>query len=124
MLRTIGGILAGIIVFAVTLGVLELIAHQLFPSRGRGFATGLLAFVALGYFLSALLGGVTAGRISKVHWTVWVIAILVAAGAAYSLTAVTHPLWMQIASVAAPLLGGLVASRIVPARRVAADAEV
>jgi hypothetical protein len=122
LLRTIFGIIAGVVIFVLTLVALEFIAHQLFPSRGGALSTGLLAFVALSYFLSALLGGVTAGRVSRVHWTVWVIALLVAAGAAYSLTTITHPLWMQIASIAAPLLGGLVASRLVPARRELGDA--
>ena len=122
MLRTIGGIVAGIIIFVITLTVLELAAHQLFPSQGPILPSGLLIFVATAYFLSALAGGVTAGKISGVHWTAWVIALLVAAGAAYTLTTVTHPLWMQIASIAAPLLGGFVASRLVPARREAADA--
>lgn len=124
MLRKIGGIVAGIIVFVVTLAVLELLAHQLFPSDGRNLSTGLLAFVALAYFLSAFAGGLTAARISGLHWTVWVIALLVAAGAAYSLTAVAHPVWMQIASIAAPLLGGFLASRFAPPTRSVADADL
>ncbi len=123
MLRTVGGIIAGIIVFVVTLVVLELLAHQLFPADGRNLPTGLLAFVAVAYFLSACAGGVTAGRISHLHWTVWVIAVLVAAGAAYSLTTINHPVWMQIASIAAPLLGGFLASRFVPPTDRPADAD-
>ena len=123
-MRTVLGIIAGIIVFVLTLVALEFVAHQLFPSRGGNMGTGLLAFVALCYFVSALLGGITAGRISRVHWTVWVIAILVAVGAAYSLTTISHPLWMQIASIVAPLLGGLVASRLVPRTREQADAQI
>jgi hypothetical protein len=125
MLRIVGGIIAGVIVFVLTLVLLEYLAHQLFA--GGGGATpgpAMLAFVALAYFLSALLGGIVAGRISGRHWAVWVIALLVAAGAAYSLTTIAHPLWMQIASIVAPLLGGLVASRLVATARPTADAQV
>jgi ABC-type transport system involved in cytochrome bd biosynthesis fused ATPase/permease subunit len=104
--------LAGVVLFLVVLMALEWIAHQLFPSRGRLVPTGMLAFVAFAYFLSAALGGAIAARISRQSWTAWVIAILVAAGAAYSLTQLPQPLWMQIASIVAPLLGGLVASRL------------
>lgn len=121
-MRIVLGIIAGVVVFALTLAALEFVAHQLFPSRGGLLPIGLLVFVAVAYFVSALLGGVTAGRISRAHWTVWVIAVLVAAGAAYSLTTISHPVWMQIASIAAPLLGGLVASRLVPAGTDARDA--
>jgi len=111
VLKTVGGIVAGIVVFVVTLTVLELLAHQLFGSPSRNMPAGLLAFVAFAYFLSAALGGGIAARISGQHWAAWVIAVLVAAGAAYTLTQLPQPLWMQIASVVAPLLGGLVASR-------------
>ena len=126
MLRTIGGIVAGIIVFAATLMVSELIAHQMFRTSPAGpLPNGLYAFVAVSYFLGALAGGFVAVKISGERWTAWLIALLVAAGAGYTLTRLSHPLWMQVASIVAPLLGGLVASRTAAARgRVAADAEV
>ena len=120
MLRTIGGIVAGVIVFVLTLVLMEWLAHLLFGAPGRIMPAGMLAFVAFAYFLAAADGGVVAGRISDRHWAAWVIAILVAAGAAYTLTQLPQPLWMQIASIVAPLLGGLVASRAVP--RTPADA--
>jgi nitrate/nitrite transporter NarK len=124
MLRIVGGIIAGVIAFVLTLVLLEYLAHQLFAGGGATPSPAMLAFVALAYFLSALLGGILAGRISGRHWAVWVIALLVAAGAAYSLTTIAHPLWMQIASIVAPLLGGLVASRLVATARPTADAQV
>lgn len=114
MPRIIGGVIAGIVVFITMLTVLELIAHQLFPGARSAPSTGVLAFVVAAYFLSALGGGIAAGRISRRHWTVWTIAVMVAAGAAYTLTTMAHPLWMQIASIAAPLLGGFAASRLSP----------
>ncbi len=124
MLRTIGGIVAGIFVFVLTLMLLEFVAHQVFAKPGGSPSGGMLAFVAVAYFLSALAGGLTAGKISGQHWTAWLIAILVAAGAGYALTTMPQPLWMQIASIVAPLLGGLVASRLVGPSRTAVDARV
>lgn len=120
MLRTIGGIIAGIIVFVVSLMLLELLAHQIFRTSPSGPADqGTLAFVAIAYFVSSLAGGMTAVKISGERWTAWLIALLVAAGAAYTLTSFPHPLWMQVASIVAPLLGGLAASRLGPRTRVA-----
>jgi nitrate/nitrite transporter NarK len=121
MLRTIGGTIVGIIIFVVVLALLEQMAHLIFPASGAERPPGMLAFVALAYFLSALAGGVVAARISGARWVSWVIAAIVAAGAAYTLTTTPHPLWMQIAAIVAPLLGGLVASRIALARRVPAN---
>lgn len=124
MLRTIGGIIAGILVFLAALTLLELLAHQIFRTSPAGPANvSTLAFVAVAYFLGALLGGMTAVKISGERWTAWLIALLVAAGAGYTLTTFPHPLWMQVASIVAPLLGGLLASRLArPRTRVAADA--
>ena len=114
MLRTIGGILAGIAVFMATLMVLELLAHQMFrTSREATIPSGMHVFVAVSYFLGALAGGLVAAKISGERWPAWLIAVLLAAGAAYTLTTFPHPLWMQVASIVAPLLGGLVASRAV-----------
>ena len=125
IVRTVGGIIAGIVVFAVTLMVLELLAHQIFQTSPAGaIPNGMHAFVAVAYFLAALAGGLAAFKISGERWTAWLIALLVAAGAVYTLTTLTHPLWMQVASVIAPLLGGLVATRTGAMNRsVAADAE-
>lgn len=125
MLRIISGVVAGIAVFMISLMMLELIAHQLFRTSPAGpLPAGMHAFVAVSYFLGALTGGLVAAKISGERWTAWLIALLLAAGAAYTLTTFPHPLWMQVASIVAPLLGGLVASRAATSRRrVAADAE-
>lgn len=107
--RIIAGVVAGIIVFFAILGGSELLARQIAPSAGSG---AMLAVVAAAYFLSALAGSYTAAKISHRSWTIWLITLLVLAGAVWSLLQFHQPLWMQIASVAAPILGGLVAQRL------------
>jgi MFS family permease len=114
MLRTIGGVIAGILVFMATLTLMEYLAHQVAPRNNQGL---LYAIVALAYFLTSLLGGLTAAKISRQAWTVWLIALLATAGSIYSILTMPQPLWMQVASVVAPLLGGFVASRIVARSR-------
>lgn len=125
MLRTVAGIIVGIVVFVATLMVMEYAAHQMFRTSPAGpLPNGMYAFVALAYFLSAFVGGLMAVKISRERWTAWLIAILVAAGAVYSLVTLAQPMWMHVASVVAPLLGGLVATRVGTPRRRVADAEV
>jgi MFS family permease len=109
MKRIVGGLAAGVVAFIAVLGVMEFLAHKLAPKAGSG---AMLAIVAVAYFLSALAGGYLAARISGRSWAGWAIAGLVAAGAVGSLFQFPHPLWMQIASVAAPLLGGALAVRL------------
>jgi hypothetical protein len=124
MMRKVGGVLAGIATFVIVLMTIEYIAHQVFnTSPGDPVPNGMHAFIALAYFIAAFAGGYVAARIAAERWAAWLIAVVVAAGAAYAIGTMPQPLWMQIASIVAPLLGGLAASRLaMPGSRVAADA--
>lgn len=118
MVRTISGIAAGLLAMVVTVGAIELLAHLLFPvpSDSAPIPLGIQLLVLGAYFLGALIGGAVAERISGKRWTVWVIALLVVAGAIWSMFLIPHPQWMQIAAVIAPLAGGFVASHIARSR--------
>jgi uncharacterized membrane protein len=133
MLRIIGGIVAGLAaVFATTL-ILELLAHQIFPIPGEGqpLPIGIQLFVVFAWFTASVVGGVLAGRIAGARWAVWVIAIFCAASGVATVLMFPHPVWMQIASVVAPLIGGFIANHLVAPRAAGAasaslgsDAEV
>ena len=118
--RLILGILAGVVTFAVILGVIEFLAHQLSPPQD---SAATLAIVAGAYFLGSAAGGVVAGRITRRDWAPWFIALLVLAGAVWALLEMPHPLWMQGASVLAPIAGGF-AARAFLRRQTAAPAAV
>ena len=109
MLRTIGGVIAGVVVFAATLALIEYLAHQIAPARSDGLLLGIVAFA---YFLAPFLGGLTAAKISREGWTVWLVTGLALAGGLWAVMSMAQPLWMQIASIAAPLLGGFAAWRM------------
>ena len=126
MLRIIMGILGGAVAVFVVVGAIEYLAHLVFPvpsdSAQVPVATQLVVLVA--YFLGALVAGMVANRISGRSWTAWPIALLVAAGAIWSMFMIPHPQWMQVAAVVAPLLGGLAARRLArsnPARPSGSD---
>ena len=132
MLRTIGGIVAGIVTLFVTVFLVEMIGHQFFPISGEvnlrdpranptlitGAPLGAQLFVVLAWFAGALLGGLVAGRISRRHWPVWTVAALVILAALANVFMIPHPVWMQLGAVIAPLLGGFVASRMTEDRPV------
>lgn len=126
MLRVVLGIIAGIAIAMGCIFVVEAIGHQLYPPPpGAAMNTPevvadyiaraptmALAFPPLGWFLGVAIGGWAALSITRKSWAGWVIAGVVLAGGIVNLFLIPAPLWMQIAAVAAPLLGGLVAAKL------------
>jgi hypothetical protein len=111
VIRSILGIIIGLVVMAITIGLIEVVGHRVFAT-----STAILLSVLAAYFLGALLGGLTAGRIAGARWPVWVVVALVVAGAAWSLMTAPHPLWMFAAAPVAPVLGGFLASHLLSGR--------
>jgi hypothetical protein len=126
MVRRILGTIAGIVVAMVTIFVIEMIGHTLYPPaagldmRTPGGVTAYLAavptsamvFPVAGWLLGALLGGWAATRLSGWTGAAWVVAGLVALGGIYNATQIPAPLWMRLSTVLAPALGGLLAHRL------------
>ena len=130
MLRTILGIVAGVVVAFVVLMGLEMAGHAAMPpSAGldpadpedlkqmvASASTAAKAWVVFAWFAAAVAGGWVARRLSRASWAGWVIAGLIVVGGIANIMMIPHPLWMQIAAVAAPLLGGWLVTRL-PAGR-------
>ena len=122
-MRKVLGTFAGILVAVITITVVELIGHHLYPApAGLDLSTpegvtrylesapaGAMIAVVLGWFGGALLGGWTALAIARWGVAPWIIAALIAAGGIYNATQIPAPLWMQVATVLAPALGGWLA---------------
>lgn len=131
MLRKILGTIAGIVVAFLLILLIERIGHVFYPlppgidmsnaeSVGRALGTVPLAaklIVVAAWFLGALAGAFVAGLLSRAYWSGWVVAGLVVLGGMVTIVMIPHPVWMQIAAVVAPLLGGLIAHHVGPARR-------
>ncbi len=116
MARRILGTFAGIIVAMLVVGVMDYVSRMLVPDAAsmpaQGFAavpTTAKVVMALGWFLATLIGGFIAVRVARWAPAVWVVAGLIVAACLYnSFTIPGVPLWMQVAGVIAPLLGGLI----------------
>ena len=126
MARLIGGIVAGILAAFAAVWIIDLVGHMIYPLPSdiamrsfeevgayiQSMPPGALAFVLAAWFAGALVGGLVAALISERHWTVWLIAGLVAVAGLVNILMIPHPVLLQIGAIAAPLLGGLVASQI------------
>ena len=126
MLRTILGTIAGIAAAMAIVLLVEWIGHLLHPlpadvdmsdpeAVGRAveaapFAARLIVVAA--WFLGAAGGALVARLVSRRYWSGWVVAAVIAAGGVVTVLMIPHPAWMQVAAVAAPLLGGLVGQHL------------
>jgi hypothetical protein len=105
------GIVIGLVVGAgVVLGLNWIGAHYALPDSF--IADTPRAATIGGWALGALAGGVAAVRVGDWPISGWIIAAI---GIGYALVMTLtspHPLWMQIAAVAVPLLAGIVVSGV------------
>jgi hypothetical protein len=125
MLKRILGTLAGIVVAMLVVMAMDMLSHALFPESVAksmdmaAIATALAAaplaakaIMAAGWFLATLIGGLVALRLSGWTPAAWIVAGLILAACLYNGFAIPGvPLWMQVAGVVGPLLGGWLATR-------------
>lgn len=113
MVRSVGGLVAGIIIFLGLLVLIELVAHRVAPRSGSAILYGIVIFA---YFLGALVGGIAAGIIADRVWPAWAIAVLVTLGVIWTIADLPQPFWVQVASVIAPLVAGFLGAHFVRSR--------
>ena len=129
IIRTLGGLAAGLLVAILTIIAIEAVGNQLYPppagydmtsasAESLPFAT--LIWPLIGWFLGAIAGGWVALRVAGERWTGWAIAACVLAATILNLVLIRHPTWMIVAGVIAPLLGGWIAQLLPKTRRRAA----
>ncbi|HEY7809859.1 MAG TPA: hypothetical protein VIA98_05725 [Allosphingosinicella sp.] len=128
--RTILGVVAGIIAAFATIWAIEMVHHLLYPVPDgvrltnkpalAGYLSGMslpqLLFIACGWLVGAFVGGVVAAKIAGRSKAVWIVAGLVALAGIGNIFYVSHPLFLQISAIVAPLIGGWLATRAVSGR--------
>jgi hypothetical protein len=129
MMRRALGVIVGVAVAMLTITLVEMIGHQLFPPPpGADMrdpaqvaqAMALMPFAAklwvtLAWFLGSLAGALAGLAVSRWSAVAWIVAAFVIAGAIWSYTVIAHPLWMQAAGLLLPLLAAWIALRLHPA---------
>jgi hypothetical protein len=121
-MRRIAGILAGAVAAVLVISLVEYVGHLAMPATVPAIGDSaaletyiaamppaMRALVVFGWFLGALTGGAVALTIARWTHAPWFVAGLVAIGGIVSAVQVPSPMWMQLASVLAPALGGWVA---------------
>ncbi len=115
MIRNLAGLATGLGVGIVTVMAVEGIGNQLYPPpAGYDLTSGsaetlpfeTLVWPVIGWFLGAAAGTWVAVRVSGERWPGWAIVLCVLAATILNLALITHPIWVIVAGVIAPLLGG------------------
>ena len=132
MLKSIAGLAAGIVAAVATILLVQLLGHAVYPAGEVDFRDreavaamiealpfGAMLFVVLAWFAGALVGGALAAWIGGRRWMAWLVGAIVALMGIVNVFTYPHPVWMQIAAVAAPALGGILAGHFVRAPRAA-----
>jgi hypothetical protein len=138
MLRTIAGVIVGLVVGILALVAIAFVGGAFFripvdpriagPVEQAAAAlpnapTGALLMIALSWFAAGLAGGLGAKLISGSRSTCWSVVGVLTVLIVINIFFAPFPMWMQIASVAAPLIGGVIAQQLVRERTfVPADA--
>jgi hypothetical protein len=120
MMKSVIGVLVGVILGTVLVFIVEFASHQIFPAPAgfnpkdaaavAALPIGVKLSVLAAWFIGAFGGGVAASLIGG-RWApaTWVVAVTILLFAASNFAAFPHPLWMMLAAAPATLAGGWLA---------------
>jgi hypothetical protein len=131
MLRSVGAVVAGVILGGGVVFAVELLGGMLFPmppgldlNDPQALAVamanaplGALLFVLLAWAAGSLAGGWLAARLAgrAPHWHALIVGVLLLIAGIINLATLPHPLWFQVVSVLvflpAAWLGGALGAR-------------
>lgn len=129
-MRAILGILAGLVAVAATMMLVSLIGSQVVPTPPAmntssvesikatyaALGTETWVLMLLTWFLGALAGAFVAKKIVGRSWAAWTLSGLILAYLLLTVLMLPMPGWMQAAALAAPIVAGFIANRLVPDR--------
>jgi hypothetical protein len=130
-MRTVGGIIAGLVVgylALILIGIVGVGATYSVPGNVNVYSSRQVVELVLAMppaakvaLLIALFGGTLIGAalaklISRRAWVAWTVAILYAVLAGLGVLPLPMAGWMQAIAIVAPLIGGLIANHLVKSR--------
>jgi hypothetical protein len=87
-----------------------------------GMPQGSKIALMVAWFAGGFFGALVAKLIARQGWAAWTVAALIGAYVVLNTIILPLPGWMQVLSIAAPLLGGLIANHLIAGRAATATA--
>ncbi|HSX57076.1 MAG TPA: hypothetical protein VLG14_17345 [Sphingomonas sp.] len=129
-MRKFLGVVAGLATLIATVWIVEAIGHSIWPpppginpSDPAQLATLLDQIpltakiaVVVAWFAGAVAGAWVANLVARWPVAGWIVVAIGIVLGVMTLVVIPHPLWMQIAAVLAPLIGGWIGLRLPVAR--------
>ena len=121
MIRTLGGVAAGVAIAIALMMLVEGLTNMAFPPPRLNLndpnAPASLPLVnqlfpVLAWFLATLIGGFVAVVLSSRSWTAWLVAASVIAGQLLDYLLGRHEAWVMAAGILAPLLAAWIAQKL------------
>jgi len=124
-MKTLLGVVVGVVVLFAAVFAIEALAHSLFPlppmmdatnpaDQARMLAAmpaGAKAMVLLGWLVGPLLGALAANRVAGRTQAGWIVAGIAIVGGIVTMVMIPHPIWMWVGGIALPLVGAWLAQR-------------
>jgi hypothetical protein len=126
MIRTLGGIVAGMAAAIAIIMMAESIGYQI-AGPSASVVTGdaltaptvsvpLMLFSAAGWLLGGAAGSFVAVAVSEQRWTAWAVTGAVIAANLFNFALMAFPLWVMAAGIGLPLAGAWLSQRLVSVR--------
>jgi hypothetical protein len=137
-MRAVAGIVVGLIagfVVTIVIGIIGIGATYSAPAGMNvsnpqqvleafaGMPAGPKIALMIAWFGGGFVGALVAKLIARRGWAAWTVAALIAAYVVLNILVLPLPGWMQALSIAAPLIGGLIANHLVKGAAEAAGIE-
>lgn len=135
-MRAVLAVIAGVISGMATMMAVSFIGDMLFPTTAvpvpggmieqataamANVQMGLRLFLVLAWFTGGLVAGLVAKLIARDGRTAWIAIGVLTVLTAINIFVLPFPVWMEIANILMPLLGGLVGNHLVAARPIEAQ---
>jgi hypothetical protein len=130
-MRAVLAVVAGVIAGMAAMMAVSFIGEMMFPTPAVRVPGGMIeqataAFantplqmrlcLVLAWFIGGLVAGVVAKLIAHDGRIAWTAIAILTVLTAINIFVLPYPVWMEIANVLAPLLGGLIGNHLVAAR--------
>ena len=121
MIRTLGGVAAGVAIAIALMMLVEGLANMAVPpprvnlndpNAPAALPVANQLFPVLGWFIATLVGGWIAIQLSGREWTAWLVAGSVLVGEILDYLLGRHAAWVMVAGILAPIAAAWIAQKL------------